>query len=122
MATLAAEIADDWKDFDGLETVTLRQVRPDGAAEVSLSYEDDDGETQPAALRREITRRESLALGGVGLESETAAWELPVSVVGSGGVKIGDTLTDADGVVWRVQMVNHSTLKTRWRAVCTKQE
>lgn len=117
--TLAEEIADDWKDCDGLEVVTLKRARADGGDELEISYVDDDGETQGAALRRQTSRREQMALAGsVSLEDDLVTFELPVSIVGSLGVRQRDIIVDADGRVWRVVKCDLASLKTRWRCIC----
>lgn len=120
MTTAAEEIADDWQDFDGLETVTLRQIRPDGTNPVSMTYTDGDGETQPAALRRQVTQREFMALGGLAISGKLVAFELPASVVGTDGVVQGDQIIDEENVIWQVQQADKATLGTRWRCLCTR--
>ena len=123
MSTLAEEIAEDWKDFDGLEVATLQRQTGDGLDEIALSYVDDDGATQGAALRRQVSRRDQMALGAVSLTGEEVIWELPVSVVGSSvAVREGNKIVDSSGEKWAIQKVQLATLKTRWRCLCVKQE
>lgn len=123
MSTLAEEIAEDWKDFDGLEVATLQRQTADGLDEIDLSYVDDDGETQGAALRRQVSRRDQMALGAVSLTGEEVIWELPVSIVGSGvAVREGNKIVDSDDEKWTIQKVQLATLRTRWRCLCVKQE
>lgn len=122
MSTLAEDIADDYRDFDGLETVTLRQIRPGGANPVPITYTDDDDATQPAALRRQLSKRDLMVLGAAAIPGEATIWELPVSVVGSAGVENGDTITDSDGKIWKIRSCDKATLGTRWRCLCVKQE
>lgn len=123
MSTLAEEIADDWKDFDGLEVVTLLQVRGDGRKSVPMSYVNANGDTQGAALRRGLNRRDMVALAGaVTLTGDETVFELPASLVGANGVRQRDVITDADDMKFRVIRSDLVTLKTRWRCVCQLQE
>jgi hypothetical protein len=59
---------------------------------------------------------------GVQLGSDSTVWNIPATLLESGDViEEGDTITDANVVVWTVKGVSLLTWETRWRCVCTKQ-
>lgn len=106
--TLAEDIANDCDDFDGIETVTLRQIRPGGANSVSVA----------SVTSNPLTRRQMLALGGaIDLDSDAKNFSLNVTDVGSDGVKRGDQLILSDNTVWSVIECSLATLSTRWKVI-----
>ena len=106
--TLATDIANDCDEFDGIETVTLRQIRPGGTNPVSVA----------SVTSNPLTRRQMLALGGaIDLDGDAKNFSLNVTDVGSGGVKRGDQLIQSDNTVWTVVECALATLGTRWKVV-----
>ena len=122
MSTVSDEIGDDWKEFDGLEVVTLHRQSSQGLEQIAISYEDADGVTQGGALRRQATHKDAIALGLAGLTGAEVIFELPVSLVGSSGVRQGNLIVDEDNVTWSVNVAQLATMKTRWRCLVTRQE
>lgn len=107
--TLATDIANDCDEFDGIETVTLRQIRPGGSNAVSVA----------SVTSGPLTRRQMLALGGsVDLDGDAKNFSLNVTDVGSDGVKRGDQIVKSDNTVWTVIDTELATLGTRWKCVC----
>lgn len=122
MTTLAQDITDDYRDFDGLETVTLHRQSAGGLEQVAISYTDDDGATQGGALRRQASYRDQMAANAIGLTSVEVVWELPATLVGSSGVRQGNIIVDSSDVYWHVNIAQLATLGTRWRCLTTRQE
>lgn len=105
--TLAADIANDWQQFDGVETVT---VAANGTAI------DDAKGLQSATDRMDIAM-----LGSIGLEADTTVWTVWTATLGGATIRNGDKITDGDGNGWIVRQVSLKTLGTRFRCVCVKE-
>lgn len=116
--TLADEIANDYEEIDGVETVTLtpknRSVQP---------------LTNVKALQRQLTRADVQLIGdALAIGSEWAAWNVWNSrgalsaVLSNQGAepRLGDWLISASGVAWVIKNIVYSPLTTRWRLICER--
>lgn len=106
----ADNIAGDYAYFDGGESVELRQIRADGATSVTVAN----------AVNNPMSRA-GLTLAGVDIVGDERQWSLNATQIGSLGVQVSDTFTDAAGDVWRVISASLRTLDTRWLVVARKQ-
>ena len=105
--TLAADLAADMADFDGVETVSLHDVSAN-TTDASVT-----------GLRRAVDQ--NLQPGGaLGVQPQLAVWHIQQSTT-SIVPAIGDTITDSSSVVWTIDSVQKATLGTRWRCPCTQQ-
>jgi hypothetical protein len=108
---MTLNISGDYAIFDGGETVTLRQIRSDdGAAEVTVLNAIN------TPLNRSSTQGGSLSIVG-----DERSWSLNTTQVGSRGVQVNDTITDASGQSWLVLSASLRTFDTRWLCVCRKE-
>jgi hypothetical protein len=109
--SLADDIAADSAIFDGGETVTLRQIRPAGVSEVTVSN----------ALHGRLARRHETK-AGVNLTGNERVWSLGGTQVGSKGVEVGDQIVESDSTIWSAIWAEYATLDSRWRCVTRKEE
>lgn len=108
--TTTLDVTKDYLNWDNTEAVTVSLIRTTGTTARTIAN----------ALRRAINRTDS-QVAGVQIGAESTAWNIAVDQMTTGDeIKEGDTVTDADSVVWTVKIVALLTFKTRWRVVCTK--
>ena len=108
---LAADIAPDYLIFDETETVTHTPYTVAGAGTPDAAV---------TALRRVLTHKDiQLLSNSIGLEQEALPWEVFKDTV-TGTPVNGDTITDSDSVIWRVQNVQRRTFSSNYRCLCTR--
>jgi hypothetical protein len=100
---LASDITPDYALFDEGETVTLRQIRPQGVTVVSVEN----------ALGGADKTKALAALGGVALFGTEGTWSLDAAQCGELGVVPGDVIVDASGNAWSVLETDPATVETR---------
>lgn len=110
--TAQAEIADDWKFIDGIETVTLTERAVPGSPTNCIR-----------ALAGNLTRREvaGLSATSLGLEPDDLAFTLWISTLNNRTPRRGDKLTRDDGAGYTILSAQLSALDTCWRCLCRKQ-
>lgn len=110
--TAQAEIADDWKFIDAIETVTITTRAAPG-----------DPIRCVRALSGNLTRREvtGLSATSLGLEPDDLAFTLWASTLNGRTPKRGDKITRDDGAGYTILSAQLSALDTRWRCTCRKQ-
>ena len=91
---MTLDISGDYVIFDNSETITLRQIRPDGATSVTI-------ENAVAG----VVNRQRLAAAGIEIT----------------GVEVDDIITDSANIRWRVLQTSLATLDTRWTVACRRQ-
>lgn len=101
--TLANDIARDFALFDAGETVTLRQIRPQGVAVVTIEN----------ALGGATVTRAVEALGGVSLFGTEGSWSLDAEQLGELGIVPGDVIVDSSGRLWSVLETDPATVEAR---------
>lgn len=106
--TLAADIADDYTMFDGVETVTYTPAAGSAVATVK-------------GLRRGMRRSDFSVAATLGAEVNDEVWNLWVSTLGGLTPAAGGTITDAAGTIWEIVSATLGTLNTRWRCIARKQ-
>jgi hypothetical protein len=106
--TLASDIANDYLLFEGTQTVTLR-IPPDGDA-VSVA----------GVATFPLSYKQMAFLGGISPEAETISFSLARAACGATEPLNDGTITDANGVVWRIISKELKTLGTRWLCACVK--
>lgn len=107
---MTLSIAADYTIFDFGETVSLRQIRPEGVTTVSVSN----------AINGPLTR--SQASGGIlAIEGDDRSWSLNATQIGSAGVRVDDTFTDASGNRWRVVSCDLRSGDSRWFVTARKE-
>lgn len=106
--TLELDISGDAGVFDGTTSVVLQQP---GEAELALS----------GVSPLKLAETEFALLGGsLAAGDTTRAFSLPVAVLAGRTPRVGDTLADGEGNVWRVQHASLLTCGTRWRVLCRR--
>lgn len=103
--------SEDYTVFDGLEEIT---VTSKGARTVADSGTVSYSETTDtvSALKRQVTNRQIQAAGGK-LKVGDTMWEVPYMTTIT--PKIGDTILDASGDLWRVVWVDDKPVISMWR-------
>ena len=107
---MSLDISGDYTIFDNGETITLRQIRPDGATSVTVSN-----------AVAGVVNRQRLAAAGIEITGDEKAFSLNASQCGSRGVEVDDIITDSANIRWRVLQTSLATLDTRWTVVCRRQ-
>lgn len=107
---MTLDISGDYTIFDGGETVTVRQIRPDGATSVTVDN------AVPGLVSN--TR---LGASGIDIQGDEKAYSLNATQCGPRGINIDDIVVDSAGVSWRVVQSTLATIDTRWRVVCRRQ-
>lgn len=98
----------------GTEAVTLttkRGVNNDTTATVSVSH----------AWMRDISR-DDVQRGLVTSAHEGIVWNIPNVLLAGSEIETGDTITDANSVVWKVMSVSRVRLRTHWRCICRREK
>ena len=122
---MSLDISNDHEVFDGLESVTF-VVR--GASSVStdivLTETGNENVQLTQALRRQVTSEMTQRAGGK-ISVDDVVWEIPAArLTDTGGQPLtpheGDRILDGDLVTWVVTIVEHATLKNRWRCICKR--
>jgi hypothetical protein len=99
------DLSADYLCWDGTEAITLSSVTRTGARQVAV----------PIAKGRNIRSRERSPSGGVYAGYERN-WHLPARLLPEDFVpKIGDVITDGDGVRWTALTADFQRLKCRWQ-------
>lgn len=106
--TLAADIANDYLLFEATQTVTLR-IPPDG-----------DATTVAGVATFPLSYKQMVFLGGLAPEAEMISFSLARAACGSTEPVNDGTITDANGVVWRIISKELKTLGTRWLCACVR--
>ena len=107
---MTLDISGDYTVFDNGETVTLRQIRPDGATSVTVDN-----------AVAGVVNRQRLAAAGIEIVGDEKGFSLNASQTGSRGVQVDDIITDSANLRWRVINTTQATLDTRWTVVCRRQ-
>lgn len=107
---MALDISGDYTIWDGGETVTLRQIRPDGTTSVTIA----NAVNSPLAKSR-------ATFSGVEITGEERVWSINASQTGAVGVALQDLIVDASENRWRVLATDLRTMDTRWYCLCRKQ-
>lgn len=103
-------IASDYTVFDFGQTVSLRQIRPEGVTVVSVSNAIDGPLT---SVRNTFS--------GLEVTGDERVWSLNATQPGSRGVALKDIITDAAGNTWRVLSASLMSADARWLCLCRKQ-
>ena len=104
--TLDFDLSDDAMVFDRTVSLVLGQA---GQAELALA-----GASPFRLGQGEL----ELLAGALTATDITRGFSLPVAVLAGRTPRTTDTLTDADGNLWRVQHADLLTCGTRWRTLC----
>jgi hypothetical protein len=104
------DVSTDYKIADNTEPVTVITKRASGNTSISVT----------GALRRAV-RREHQFFGGVSLQGDELIWNIPDGQLSGAELQKGDTITDAQSVVWTILSVAILTFGSRWRAVCRQE-
>lgn len=109
--TAQADIADDWKFVDGVETVTLTDQNSPHVQTHCVR-----------ALAGNLTRREvaGLSATSLGVEPDDLAFTLWISTLNSRTPKRGDKITRDDGEKFTILSCQLSAIDTCWRCLCRK--
>lgn len=105
--TLAADMANDYLFFDGVEDVSLGKRNPTVADVTGVK-----------ALRRPVTNK--TLSGSAMVEPSDAVFHVWTSTLSSNVPAIRDVLVASDGN-WRILQVSKESLGTRYRCLCTKE-
>lgn len=112
IVSIAEAMSHDWQHTDGVETLTY--IAPDGAVTADVR-----------GRRLELSWRETMAGGPLGLEPTDIVWEVWRDTLGAADLAQGGRLTDGAGVAWRVlsftRAVGLGAVVVTYRAVCRKQ-
>lgn len=123
MAGFQGDYSNDYRWWDNTEAVTVSLLRPDPAnpvppvalaTTVSISM----------AFRGDIDGKAAEYLG-VSTEQFEQIWTIPSALLTTNEMRIGDTITDADEVVWVIQAANRVMLGTSdlfWTVATSKRE
>ena len=105
---LSTCIANDWKRFDNIITVTLKDF--------------DGGVTSvQGVVSQPLNKKQTaMVMQAVGVDDETQSFSLPVANLGSVEPQQGNRVVDNNGVVWNVLSCELLTLDTRWMLACVK--
>ena len=107
---MTLDISGDYTIFDNGETVTLRQIRPEGASSVTV-----------ANAVAGVVNRARLAAAGIEIVGDEKSFSLNATQCGTRGVQVDDIIIDSADVRWRVIQTSQTTLDTRWTVVCRRQ-
>lgn len=107
---MSLDVSGDYTLFDGGETVTLRQIRPDGTTSVTVAN----------ALAGVVGNNRG-SYQGVEVTGYEKSWSLNATQIGTRGVLVDDIITDSSGEAWRVLTTQLATLDTRWVVVTRRQ-
>jgi len=107
---MTLDISGDYTIFDNGETVTLRQIRPDGATSVTVDN-----------AVAGVVNRGRLAAAGIEIVGDEKSFSLNATQCGTRVVEVDDIVMDAAGVRWRVVQTSQATPDTRWIVVCRRQ-
>lgn len=108
--TLSVDYDADHAFVDGVETVTFAPI--DGGDAVATAK----------ALRGELSFREVIAGGPMGIESNDIVFTLWDSTLGGNDATGGSTITDTASVVWTILSAKkREPAGDQWRCVCRKQ-
>jgi len=109
-ATYQGDYSNDWQWWDNTEPVTITVKRPNaanpvpaGATTTQISIDN--------AFRGDIDRK-ATDYSDVRIAEADQIWSVPTALVGSYKLHEGDLLTDADGVVWVVDVATEVTIGT----------
>jgi len=105
---MPVDLSADLLCVDGLESVTLTD--PANGDTLSIA----------SALRREVKASEAGVSNGRYTQHDVK-WEIPV-VLATTAPRMGGSITDGDGTIWRILAVDKCTLNTRYRCWCRKLE
>ena len=97
----------------GTEPVTLTTKRGPNNDTINT-------ETVSHAWRRDLTGDDEKGFVTAGYES--LVWNLPNILLNGSTIKIDDTITDAENVVWVVKSVSRTRLRTHWRCICRREK
>lgn len=110
--TAQAQIADDWKFIDGIETITLTERAVPGSPTSCIR-----------ALAGNLSRREvaGLSATSLGVEPDDLAFTLWIGTLAGRTPRRGDKITRDDGSGYTILSLRLSALDTCWRCTCRKQ-
>lgn len=106
--------ATDWQWWDNTESVTASLTRRTTTTTVTISD----------AFRGDISRT-AVDVLGADLVANSQIWSVPASLMGSNEFVQGDTITDADSVVWNVEgavLVTLGSSKLYWTVATNKRK
>lgn len=112
--TAQLDYSNDWQWWDNTESVTASLTRRAGATTVAITD----------AFRGDISRNAADVLG-VDLVANSQIWSIPAELMGVNEFVQGDTITDADEVVWTVEAATLVTLgnsKLYWTVATNKRK
>lgn len=101
---MTLSLSADYLIFDGLEAVTLTD--PANGDTLSVA----------SALRREVKASEAGVSNGRYTQHDVK-WEIPVTLATT-APRMGGSITDGDGTIWKILAVDKATLGTRYRCWC----
>jgi hypothetical protein len=107
---MTLNIGGDYTLWDNGETVTLRQIRPDGATSVTVDNAVGG-----------VVNRQRLNAAGIDIVGDEKGFSLNATQAGAKGVQVDDIIIDASNVRWRVLSASHATLDTRYTVICRRQ-
>ena len=107
---MTLDIGGDYTIFDNGETVTLRQIRPDGATSVTIDNAVGG-----------LVNRQRLNAAGIDIVGDEKGFSLNSTQAGAKGVQVDDIIIDASNVRWRVLSASQATLDTRYTVICRRQ-
>lgn len=105
--TDAADIADDYLYFDGVQTVTLRTLAGSSASVAGVT-------TKP------ISYKQMMMLGGIAPESTLSSFSLAKAACSALVPRQDCQIVDAAGIIWDILSVELKTFGTRYVCACTK--
>ena len=105
---LSTCIANDWKRFDNIITVTLKDF--------------DGGVTSvQGVVSQPLNKKQTaMVMQAVGVDDETQSFSLPVANLSGVEPQQGNRVVDNNGVVWNVLSCELLTLDTRWMLACVR--
>lgn len=105
-----ATYKDDYADIDNVETVTFTPQNPAGTAVTTVQ-----------AKRYERQRTEVEIGSGLGVEPTLGLISMWDSTLDSNVPKAGDTITDAESIVWTITAVRRVNHDTQWECDVIRQ-
>ena len=93
------------------------------AVTVTLHQQSENKSVSVATALRESINRKSASYSGLSLSSDSVQWSIPVALLDSETLEIGDEIKDAGGVRWKVSaatLIRAGSSPTHWEAMCER--